>query len=37
MPCLEAGDLDGFAIWLWISAAVEELLRQEPAQHEGMH
>jgi len=27
---LEAGDMDGHAVWLRITAAVEELLRAEP-------
>jgi hypothetical protein len=31
---LEAGDLDGYAVWLRIVKAVEDLLRSEPRRGE---
>ena len=31
---LEAGDLDGYAVWKRILRAVEELLRSEPTYNE---
>ena len=34
---LEAGDLDGRAVWQRVLAAVEELLRTEPAGRDRVH
>ncbi len=34
---LEAGDLDGRAVWRRILAAVEELMRTEPAARDRVH
>ncbi len=34
---LEAGDLDGRAVWRRIPAAVEELIRTEPADLDRVH
>ncbi len=34
---LEGGDLDGRAVWRRILAAVEELLRAEPAGRDSVH
>ena len=34
---LDEGDMDGHAVWLRTVKAVEELLRQKPAQGEGVH
>ena len=31
---LEKGDLDGYAVWKRVLRAVEELLREEPAEDE---
>ncbi len=34
---LDEGDLDGQAAWRQILAAIEELLRKEPGEGEGVH
>ncbi len=34
---LDEGDLDGQAVWRQILAAIEELLRKEPGEGEGVH
>ncbi len=34
---LEAGDLDGYAVWKRILRTVEELQRREAAEGEGIH
>ena len=34
---LEAGDLDGYAVWRRILRAVEELQRAEPASQKRVH
>ncbi len=34
---LDEGDLDGQAVWRQIFAAIEELLRKEPGEGEGVH
>ena len=34
---LEAGDMDGRAVWVRILGAVEELLRTEPAGRDRVH
>ena len=34
---LEAGDMDGCAVWKQIVAAVEDLQRQAPHANEGVH
>ncbi len=34
---LEEGDLDGQAVWRQVLAAIEELLRKEPGEGEGVH
>jgi len=32
--CLEAGDLDGKATWMWVIGAIKELLVQKPPDDE---
>ncbi len=34
---LDEGDMEGSALWRQILAAIEELLRQEPGEDEGVH
>ncbi len=34
---LKRGDLDGFAVWTRILAAIEEIRRTEPAEGEAIH
>ena len=34
---LDEGDMEGSALWRQILAAIEELLRQEPGEGEGVH
>ncbi len=34
---LDEGDMEGSAVWRQILAAIEELLRKEPGEAEGVH